>query len=337
VQEPPPVTITDPARRSGAARDEVVAGPDDADLRAAGGGRAAGRPRVPRGPWALLAAALAGFALAQLLPSGPADEPARPRLALVVGGEPVLDAQPGLDPITSAEVVLVNTGSRPVRLTGAVAEGLGLRWSTDRELGAGEQVVAVLREGDACARVARQRAGPRPRQQLRVTVRPAGADRPEEVVLPLPVSLVSRYEAFARSFCGAPPVERALDVITEAQSVGAGEVLVTVGLVSRTVERLRLVEVQPTVPGLTVELRDPAGTVLDLPLLLEERPVDLDLREVDRYVLGVRTGPNACLLLQHTATGDDLVQLFWVAEDEPSRVAATLVGDLSAAVRDACR
>jgi len=329
------VTITDPAQRSGPARDEVAGGPADGDRPAAGDGPAAGRLRRLFGLAALLAAAVGGFTVAELRPTGPAPTERQP-LALVVGGQPVLNAQPGLDPTTSVEVTLVNTGGAPVRLTGAVAEGLGLRWSSDQVLHAGEQVAVVLREGNACARSAEQPGGPGPRQQLRVTVQPGGEDRPEQVVLALPASLVRRYDTFARSFCGAPPAERALDVITEAQAVGDGAVLITVGLVSRTVERLRLVEVAPTVPGLAVELRDQSGARVPLPLELPGRPTDLDLREVSRYALSVTAGPDACLLLQHPAAGDDLVQLFWVAEDEPSRVAATLVGDLPAAVREAC-
>jgi hypothetical protein len=346
VQEPPPVTITDPSRRSAprAAGPPDAVGADPAD----DGERPSCLPAVPRrlqGWGGLLAAVLAGVALAQLLPSGdPAPQPVGPRLALVVGGQPLLDAVPGPDPSLSVEVSLVNTGPEPVRLTGAVAPALGLRGSADEVLGAGEQTVLVLREGNACARIAQEPRGSRGSQELRVAVGAPSDDLPDEVVLSLPLSVVRRYDDFARSFCGVPHIAEGLDVRTEPQSVRDGTVLIPVGLVSQTVQRLRLVEVAGTVPGLTVGLWDDTGAAVPLPLEIPGRYlVDLDVGfgpgvpEVDQYVVRVHLGQDGCDRLgDAVGRNSTLVQLFWAAEDEPARIAAATIGDLHEATRLAC-
>lgn len=336
------MTITDPSRRSASEpgdRDEVVAEPT------------AGRTAMPRGGSWLVAAAV-GFAAAQLLPSlGPssgAEAPkGEPRLALVVSGQPVFNAQPGPDPATSAEVALVNTGAAPVRLAGASADGLGLRWSTDQVLAAGDQAVVVLREGNACARAAEQPDGPGVRQELRVRVGgPAGDDDdlPDEVVLPLPASLVSQYDAFARSSCGLSPVAQGLDLMPGQQSLGRDELLVPVGLVSSTVQRLYLVDVSPTVPGMAVELKGVDGGSLTLPLELPGRYlVDDDIGygagvgEIDRYVVSVRLDQDSCRLLRSPALRTrQLVQLAWVTDDDERRLSTTEIGDRDDALRLVC-
>jgi hypothetical protein len=306
-------------------------------------------PRPLRGWGGLLAAAVAGLLLSQVLPSGGSapEEPAPaagPRLALVVGGQPVFNAAPGPDPSISVEVALVNTGSEPVRLTGAVAEGLALRWTADELLGAGEQTVVVLQEGNACARVAQQPQGSGGGQELRVAVGGPADELPDEVVLPLPLSVVRQYDDFARSSCGLPSVAQGLDVLPEPPSFYDGAVLIPVGLVSQTVQRLTLVDVAPTVPGVTAELRDPTGAVVPLPVGIPGRYlVDLDIGlgpgvpEIDRYVVSVRISDDGCAALRDPQVrASQLVRLFWIADDEPIQPAATTLGDAQEAVRLAC-
>ena len=340
------MTITDPSRRSEqrtADRQDSVG--DDPAVDGESSSYATSVPRPLRGWGGLLVAAVAGFALAQLLPSGdPAPEPVGPRLALVVGGQPVFDAAPGPDPWLSVEVALVNTGPEPVRLTGASAPALGLRGSADKVLGAGDQTLLVLREGNVCSRLARQPRVSRGSQELRVAVGAPSDALPDEVVLSLPLSVVRQYDTFARSFCGLPHVADGLAVHSDAQSFSDGTVLIPVGLVSQTVQRLKLVEVAATVPGVTVELRDEAGAVVPLPLEIPGRYlVDLDVGfgpgvpEVNRYVVSVRLGQDGCTLLGDAAgRNSSLVELFWAAEGEPSRLAATTIGDLHDATRLAC-
>jgi len=221
VLEPPPVTITDLSERTApglvppVARDEVRREPS-----AVG---AVGWPAVVRrlrGPGGLLAAAAVGYAVAQLpAPADPAPDPppsaVRPQLTLVVAGQPVFDAVPGLDPVTSAEVVVVNTGPAPVRLTGAAAGGMGLRWAAGAVLGPGEQAVVVLREGNACARLGRQPQGSADAQELRVEFVGSRDALRDEVVLRLPGALVDQYDDFVRSFCGLPYVAPGRDQVAE--------------------------------------------------------------------------------------------------------------------------
>jgi hypothetical protein len=346
VQEPPPVTITDPSRRSAhrADRPQDAVGADPAD----DGERPSYLPAVPRrlqGWGGLLAAVLAGVALAQLLPSGdPAPQPVGPRLALVVGGQPLLDAVPGPDPSLSVEVALVNTGPEPVRLTGAVAPALGLRGSADEVLGAGEQTVLVLREGNACARIAQEPRGSRGSQELRVAVGAPSDDLPDEVVLSLPLSVVRRYDDFARSFCGRA-----------AHRGGARRA-------DRAAVGPRRHGADPRRPGQPDGAAAEAGggggdragpdrraagrhgAAVPLPLEIPGRYlVDLDVGfgpgvpEVDQYVVRVHLGEDGCDRLgDAVGRNSTLVQLFWAAEDEPARIAAATIGDLHEATRLAC-
>ena len=230
-------------------------------------------PGRARGLVALLLAAAAGFAAAQVVPPSPADGATGASLALVTGRQPHLEGSP-YDPAvgTGMEVTLVNTGTGAVRLDTAELAGSGLRWDVDRPLRAGHQAVAPLRDDSPCDGPLDGLSGGGQARQLRVrTLDEQTGDRLPDVLLPLPPTIGPLYDMHVRMTCALPPLSEAVEIVSGAPVADQEESVVQLGLLSRSVRPVQVVGVEVTVPDVTARLTSRDGQPVPLPLTLPAR------------------------------------------------------------------
>ena len=296
--------------------------------------------------WAALAvAAAAGFAAAQLVAPSASDGAAGASLALVTGRQPHLEGTSGDAPVTGMEVTLVNTGPATLRLDTAEVEGSGLRWDVDRPLEPGQQAAALLRDERPCE--GRLDALSRPGAPRRLRVRSHDEqtrDRLPDVLLTLPPTVGRTYDDHVRLACALPRLPEALEALVGPSALDGEELVVPLGLVSRSVRPVQVVEVAAAVPGLTARLMDDAGQPVPLPLTLPVRS-RTEIAEGVPYgdpgstpyrLRLAATGPSSCGTLVDRSGGESVV-VRSVAPDEPEVVADRPVPlDLTPLVERAC-
>ncbi len=233
-------------------------------------------PGRARGLAALLVAAGVGFAAAQVVSPSPSDGATGgtgASLALVTGRQPALEGSPfEQTPKTGMEVTLVNTGPDALRLDTAELAGSGLRWDVDRPLKPGQQAVAMLRDDSPCDGPLDGLSGGGRARQLRVrTLDEQTGDRLPDALLPLPPTVGPLYDDHVRTTCALPRLAQAVEITSSAPEPDGEESVVPLGLLSRSVRPVQVVEVEVTVPDVTARLTSADGRPVPLPLTLPAR------------------------------------------------------------------
>lgn len=287
--------------------DVLAAGDADAPERSVADGR--------RRAVALLLAAALGFAAAQLVPDAEPGGADAASLALVVGRQPHLEVTADEPPSTGFEVTLVNTGTSALRLDSAAVDGTALEWDVDRPLEPGRQAAALLRDEGPCEGPLDELSGARPACEVRVAVcDDATGDRLPDVLLALPPTTGRLYDDHVRAACALPRLSEAVDLVTLAPELERDELVVPLGLQTRSVRDLQVVDVAGAVPGLATRLTAADGQPVDLPVSVPGRPrreiaqgFDYDDPASTPYRLRVTAGPDACPALSERSGYENVV------------------------------
>jgi hypothetical protein len=317
-------------------RDVLVGGGDEAPERPP-----ADRRRRLAG---LALAAGCGFAAAQLVPAAAPDGATGASLALVTGRQPHLEVTADDPPLTGMEVVLVNTGSRALRLDGATVDGTALRWDVDRPLEPGRQAAALLRDEQPCDGPLDALSGPGPAREVRVSTRDdATRERLPDVLVALPTTAGRLYDMHVRQSCGLPPLPEALELVTTAAELAGQDLVTSVGLQSRSVRDVQVVGVAADVPGLTTRLTAADGQPTALPLTVPGRTRKelaegflLDVPDSSPYRLRTTTTADGCAALRERS-GVENVVVHLVDPGDPEVVAVRPVAiDLTPLLERVC-
>ena len=221
----------------------------------------------------LLLAAVLGFAAAQLVADAEPDVVGTASLALVVGGQPNLERTADDPPSTGLQVVLVNTGPRALRLAGATVDGTALAWDVDRPLEPSRQAAALLRDEQPCDGPLDELSGADPEREVRVSMRDEETgDRLPDVLLALPPTVGRLYDDHVRWSCALPRLQEAIEVFSLVPEAQGDELVVAIGLQTRSVRDVQVVELASAVDGLTVRLTAADGRPVPVPLTVPGRP-----------------------------------------------------------------
>ena len=272
----------------------------------------------------VLAAAL-GFAAAQLVPDVEPDRATPASLALVTGRQPHLEVTADDPPITGLEVTLVNTGPRALRLDSATVDGTALRWDVDRPLEPGRQAAALLRDEEPCEGPLDELSGTRLAREVTVSARDEETgDRLPDVLLPLPPTTGRLYDDHVRFSCALPRLPEAVELVTMAPELEGDELVVALGLQSRSVRDVQVIAPASAVPGLTARLTAADGRPVPLPLTVPGRTRSdvvqgfaYDDLSTTPYRLRITAGADACpVLLERSGIENVVVRLLDPQEPE---------------------